>query len=150
MSFLNARMARRSPATAKRIIRRPWTQRTSTKHRRVSRRAWSACACWSDDAQRWEVGAVARGVAGQKRQTVHRRMRADIKVGKRRAPDAAEAAVARKALAGEESRLPGKREPMKDDGRQHIVEGFDPVEADRHLGVDDGVDCEGSLAGGPG
>jgi hypothetical protein len=53
--------------------------------------------------------------------------------------------VSHKAFAREKSRFPWQGLAPKEIGRERRVQVFDPIEADRHLGVDNRIDDEGVL-----
>ena len=69
-------------------------------------------------------------------------MGADVEVGQRRSARALGTAVLQESLAGEEAGFPRQLEPGEGFSRQGRVQLLDALEADRNLGVDDGVDAQ--------
>jgi hypothetical protein len=63
-------------------------------------------------------------------------------VGQGRSPRAASSPISDEALAGEEGRLPRQGKSKEVLLGKDVLELLDPVEADRHLGVDERVDRE--------
>ena len=109
-----------------------------------------------EELHRREVGAVPLRVPGQHAMAVDCRVCAEVEVRQRRRSGAATAAIGEERLAGEEPRLERELLPLEDVRGKLIVVLFDGGEADRDLGVDDGVDDERALirgvrqgAGGP-
>jgi hypothetical protein len=67
-------------------------------------------------------------------------MGTDVEVRQGRPSRAPRPAVAHEAFPGQERRVPGERFPAKAVTGEHGVELLDALEADRDLGVHDGVD----------
>src|SRR6185437_7418900 len=74
-------------------------------------------------------------------------MRSDIKIRKRSGALAAPPAITEETLAGEETGLPRQSLPFVGRRRQCSVQGFNGAEADRYLGVDNGIDNQGRAVG---
>ena len=105
-------------------------------------------ALWgSKNLQSRKIVAVARYVASEQGKVSDSSVRANIEIGQGRVSHSSTAAVPQKALPSQETGFPGKGFSLIQSRGQGGIQCLDSGVADRHLGVDDGIDDQVCVLG---